>query len=232
MIGLRVPVRRITGQMLVFGVVDMVLVIPVLFICVMLILNCGLLIMAKQQTAVTAQRMVDVAVEYDDTQNVQHVKSVVEAELKKRCPYITNIECVLTHDTLKLGGHSIPVYESIIKGRMNLMGFEKVIPGFADLQESAVAYAPDRALIAVYTGDQYGGPWTRPAHDKYLWLPAVKLTNRQRPKYIYEVLYTPYFCLSNVHQDSTYTYQSSAIGLAFQNTPDSLGAWPTPKDPR
>lgn len=191
--------------MMVMGTVDFMIVTIVTIGLILLMLNCGLAVMAKQQLAFAANAGAEYAAEHYAEGNVSGRTQAAVIDILRRMRRNTSNTFV----TVRASTFADQVAWIVtVTDRTSAIIPGQWMPSPQRISDTGVALQNSKILLGVSDSPYHPDNIYRPAPTRTLWLPVVHPPRGLRPGYRYEVLIGNSLCTHGM------TPCRSSIGFA------------------
>jgi hypothetical protein len=227
------------------GVLDLILVIPFLIASIVLIIDCGVAVLAKQQVSYAA----DMAAQYLsqnflDPNAEANTKTIAQTYLKHSGCNFANVKVTISSSGWDINGitsctddvycRDVHFSTVAITAECMFLGVSNILPQFKSISDTGIAIRKMPFLLGVSAGPRPGTPdfmgaypndiYNRPEPDQTLWLPIVHPKAGTTPGYVYQVLKPSAELCTHAGK----TLLSGSYGHAIPNTDVEVGL----NDPR
>jgi hypothetical protein len=204
--------NRSSGQMLVMGTVDFLIATITLVGCLVLIICCSMVAMAKQQVLYAAQIGAKISGQFiladksGDYPGAGAYGCEKAKELLKRiAPALTNVHADFKFErrahrnstkVTPLNGVYLDIsyFKLTIAADCNVPG-AGWLPGATHLEQSAIVYVPTMPLLAIPAdGKNFVDPYQPSSPDRTVWLPIVTPSGSARKQWLYKEIVDGYLC--------------------------------------
>jgi len=180
--------RNGSGQVLAMGAVDFMIVVMVTIGLILLMLNCGLAVLTKQQIAFAANAGAEFAAENNANPGVvgltqDRVRTILR-QMGRRAPRDVSVRRLTFSDQV--------AWAVTVTDNANLIASGQWLPTPQSFSDTGVALQNNNLLLGIGAGPDVGVDSR--AHDRNLWLPVVKPPVGSRPGYLYQPIIGSSLC--------------------------------------